>query len=64
MLKAKYNTNTVKPNEIKWGYKKLTTNDYDKQDKSTDVDYILFSDLDSYIPTNIPTTQKIDKPLS
>ncbi|EFR47673.1 hypothetical protein HCCG_02222 [Helicobacter cinaedi CCUG 18818 = ATCC BAA-847] len=64
MLKAEYDTNKVKHNEIKWGYKKLTTNDYDKQGKATDVDYILFSNLDSYIPTNIPTTQKIDKPLS
>ncbi|WP_438940425.1 DUF6402 family protein, partial [Helicobacter typhlonius] len=64
MFKAEYDTNKIKPNEIKWGYKKQTMNDYDKQGKATDVDYILFSDLDSYMPTDIPTTQKLDKPLN
>ena len=65
MLKAQYDENKVKPQEIKWGYKILNRGEQHirKAGKADGVKYILFSNAGSYMPTNIPITDKITEPI-
>lgn len=65
MLKAQYDENKVKPQEIKWGYKILNRGEQhiQKTGKVEGVKYILFSNARSYVPTNIPITDKITEPI-
>ena len=65
MLRAQYDEDKVKPQEIKWGYKILNRGEQhiQKTGKVEGVKYILFSNARSYVPTNIPITHKITEPI-
>lgn len=65
MLRAQYDKDKVKPQEIKWGYKILDRGEQyiQKTGKAQGVKYILFNNAKSYVPTNIPITNKITEPI-
>ncbi|MGX2973209.1 DUF6402 family protein, partial [Helicobacter sp. T3_23-1059] len=59
-LKAIYDKDKVKPNEIKWGYEIIEVN---YKNTATNPNYILFSNTQGYVPTDISYIKHINEPI-